>query len=63
MSRLDIERLLYDLVVVHGVAEFDSPEERERLIQDPPTTMDALIEAIFLADGRDLPSCSRKTVA
>lgn len=48
-----MERLLYDLVVVHGFAEFDSPEERERLIQDPPPTVDALIEAIILADGRD----------
>ncbi len=53
MSKLNMERLLYDLVVIHGFAEFDSPEERERLIQDPPTTLDALIEAIIIADGRD----------
>ena len=35
------------------MAEFDSPEERERLIQNPPPSVDALIEEIIIADGRD----------
>ena len=56
MSNLDMQRLLHDLVV-DGFADFALPEERERLIQDPPPTVDALIEAISSPTVETPTSC------
>jgi hypothetical protein len=50
-SRDQIESLLYDLCVTYG---FCLPEtENEKLVDDPPGTVDAFTDAVYRAEGMD----------
>jgi hypothetical protein len=50
-SRDQIESLLYDLCVTYG---FCLPKtENEKLVDEPPGTVDAFTDAVYRAEGMD----------
>jgi hypothetical protein len=50
-SRDQIESLLYDLCVTYGFCL--PPEDNERLVNEPPGTVDAFTDAVYRAEGMD----------
>jgi hypothetical protein len=50
-SRDQIESLLYDLCVTYGFCLPDT--EHDKLVDDPPGTVDAFTAAVYRAEGMD----------
>jgi hypothetical protein len=51
MTSMDVQHLLYELCVKLGFCL--SPEAQGRLIETPPTDIDAFTDAVFEAEGLD----------
>jgi hypothetical protein len=48
---VDVARLLNDLCVQQGYCLH--PEDQQRIINDPPTSVDAFTDAVIVAEGLD----------
>ena len=48
---VDVGKLLNDLCVVYGYCL--PPDDQERIIADPPQTIDAFTDAVIIAEGLD----------
>lgn len=48
---VDADKLLNDLCVVYGYCL--SPDDQQRIIADPPQTIDAFTDAVIIAEGLD----------
>jgi hypothetical protein len=48
---VDVDKLLNDLCVVYGYCL--PPDDQQRIIADPPHTIDSFTDAVILAEGLD----------
>lgn len=48
---MDVDKLLNDLCVIFGYCL--DPDDQQRIIADPPQTIDAFTDAVIVAEGLD----------